>query len=320
MRWLLTIPLFVVLTGCGFVSEPLPPALQRPTRVTDLAAVERGSKIIVQFTLPEFTTEGLPIKKAHSVELRYGVCPVSPFKYEPWEQAAEVKRDIPWQKGLVRLELPVEKLIGKDVVIGVKVLGPAGRNIGWSNLVQLVPVTPLPTPLGVAAKNVAAGIQLEWHAAAAHFRVFRKVQGTTDWVQAGLSDKPSFVDDAIDYSKTYQYFVQTIEKSGEALAESDLSEIVDFKPVDTFPPAVPGGLTAVPGAKSIELLWDRNIEADLAGYRVYRDGKRLGDTIVSPAYSDKAVQPGTKYRYQVSSIDRAGNESALCSAVEAVIP
>jgi len=317
---LLTTLGFLTLAGCGYVSETLPPALQKPTRILDVAAVERGAKIIVQFTPPQFTTEGLPIKKAHELELRWGVCPVSPFQFEPWEKAADVKRDIPWQNGLVRVELPAEKYVGKDIVIGVKALGPAGRNIGWSNLVQLSIVTPLPVPLGVTAKDVAAGIQVEWHAAAAHFRVFRRVQGTVDWLQAGLADKASFVDTGIEYGKTYQYFVQTIEKAGEALAESELSEVVDIKPVDTFPPAVPTGLRPVPGARSIELLWDRNIEGDLAGYRIYRDGKRLGDTVVSPAYSDKAVQPGVTYKYQVSSIDRAGNESALCAAVEAVIP
>lgn len=320
MRPLCTAVAFVMLSGCGYLGEPMPPALQKPTRVLDLAAVERGSKIIVQFTAPERTTEGLPIKKAHELELRWGVCPVSPFQFEPWEKAADVKRDVPWQKGLIRLELPAEKYVGKDIVIGVKALGPAGRNIGWSNLVQLNIVTPLPVPLGVTAKDVAAGVLVEWHAAAAHFRVFRRLQGTVDWAQTGLADKPSFVDTEIEYGKTYQYFVQTIEKAGEALAESELSEVVDIKPVDTFPPAVPTGLTAVPGARSIELLWDRNIERDLAGYRLYRDGKRLGDTIVSPAYSDKAVRAGVTYKYQVSSIDRAGNESALSAAVEAIIP
>ena len=42
-----------VLSGCGYAGEPLPPALSRPMRVTDLQAVERGENIAVQFTVPK---------------------------------------------------------------------------------------------------------------------------------------------------------------------------------------------------------------------------------------------------------------------------
>ena len=42
----------VLLAGCGYVGEPLPPALKRPMRVTDLAAVERGSFSAHFWTVP----------------------------------------------------------------------------------------------------------------------------------------------------------------------------------------------------------------------------------------------------------------------------
>ena len=83
-----------------------------------------------------------------------------------------------------------------------------------------------------------------------------------------------------------------------------------IKPKDTFPPAVPAGLSAVPGSRSIELVWERNTEKDLASYRVFRDGKQVAEGLTAPAYSDRDVKPGTKYTYQVSALDNAGNESA----------
>jgi fibronectin type 3 domain-containing protein len=95
---------------------------------------------------------------------------------------------------------------------------------------------------------------------------------------------------------------------------------VTFTPKDKFPPAVPIGLTAVPGTRTIELVWERNGERDFASYSVYRDGKRIADMLGSPAYSDKDVKPGTTYRYQVSAVDSAGNESALSGPAEAAIP
>jgi fibronectin type 3 domain-containing protein len=111
-----------------------------------------------------------------------------------------------------------------------------------------------------------------------------------------------------------------VEKTGDRYAESELSEIISFKPTDLFPPAIPTGLTAVPGTRTIELVWDRNTEKDFASYRVYRDGKQVADGQPTPAYSDKDVTAGTTYRYQVRSVDTAGNESPLSGAVEARIP
>ena len=39
---------------------------------------------------------------------------------------------------------------------------------------------------------------------------------------------------------------------------------------DQFPPAAPKGLAAVPTAGQISLIWDANLEKDLAGYLVLR--------------------------------------------------
>jgi fibronectin type 3 domain-containing protein len=79
-------------------------------------------------------------------------------------------------------------------------------------------------------------------------------------------------------------------------------------------------VSAIPGARTIELVWERNTDKDFAFYRLYRDGKRLGDSLTSPAYSDKDAMPGMKYAYRVSAVDTAGNESAQSVTVEAGIP
>ncbi len=60
----------VSLAGCAYIGPPKPPALDIPTRITDLRAAEYGDKIVVQFTIGTLTTDGLALKSVKTVELR----------------------------------------------------------------------------------------------------------------------------------------------------------------------------------------------------------------------------------------------------------
>ncbi len=75
------------------------------------------------------------------------------------------------------------------------------------------------------------------------------------------------------------------------------------------------------GPESIEVSWQRSPEADTAGYYVYRsvDGgafERLGDKVTLPAFSDRKVEHGKTYRYQISAVDQKKNESDRSAVVE----
>jgi subtilisin family serine protease len=86
---------------------------------------------------------------------------------------------------------------------------------------------------------------------------------------------------------------------------------------DTTHPAVPAGLTATAGVQSVALEWADNAEADLASYRVYRDGVQIA-TPTASTYTDTGLTAGVTYRYRVSAVDRSLNESALSDEVTAV--
>ena len=137
-----------------------------------------------------------------------------------------------------------------------------------------------------------------------------------------------YQDTAFEFGKSYLYVLRSVISTNGLPLESDDSQHVMVTPRDTFPPAAPQGLVAalLPGAtpesSAVELSWSISLETDLAGYRVYRSeqeniqGQLLtADLLLTPADRDTSVEPGHRYWYSVTAVDRAGNESAPSVAV-----
>ncbi len=315
-----------LFAGCGYVGSPLPPLANIPTAVTDLAAVQRGSRILVHFTTPGTTTEGRLLKPPLRFDLRIGSA-VTPFSTEAWASAARELPSPAMHNGLAELETPSAPWTGRDVTLAVRVIGSNGKESAWSNFVNLTVVPPPPQPAGLKAEGTAEGVRLTWQpgpaGAPGNFIVLRRAAPATDFLPLGSTDQNQYLDRTAEFDKTYTYMVQRVLDLGEGrTAQSELSEPVSVTPKDIFPPAAPRGLRAVAAPGSIELSWDANSEPDLAGYRVYRaapgaDFQKLADVGLVPAFSDHAVEAGKTYRYAITAIDRAGNESGRSAAVEA---
>ncbi len=48
--------------------------------------------------------------------------------------------------------------------------------------------------------------------------------------------------------------------------------------------------------------------------------EKVADVSQIPSWSDRGVEPGKTYRYTVTAVDQAGNESPRCSPVSAALP
>ncbi len=92
---------------------------------------------------------------------------------------------------------------------------------------------------------------------------------------------------------------------------------------DVTPPTVPTGLSGVlTGTTTVALSWNASTDiggTGLFGYRVYRNDALLAEP-TGRTLSDTAVVRGGRYRYQVSALDRAGNESSRSAAVVVDVP
>ncbi|MFP5247604.1 MAG: hypothetical protein ACLGH0_13010, partial [Thermoanaerobaculia bacterium] len=91
------------------------------------------------------------------------------------------------------------------------------------------------------------------------------------------------------------------------------------------PPPVPTNLTALLETKVVRLLWDPVDAPDLAGYLIYRiEGKyRLKlspGPVVETNFTDISLDIGIAYHYEVTSIDKSGNESAPVKSESVTVP
>jgi hypothetical protein len=313
----------VLVAGCGSIGEPLYPALNIPTKITDLVAVERGDQIAIYFNIPALTTDGLTLRAIGSVDLRVGVNPTGGFDREKW--AADAKRiDIPApsQPGPVHKEIPAQEFIGKEILAAVRVGNSRGRLSEWSNVFAVNIETPLAKPSDFQVHGSPDGVRLTWNAPNENsFHVFRKADQEKEPALLATTDKPEYVDASAEYGKPYEYFVQGAHEK----TESDAAGPAAITPKDEFAPAVPSGLSASIGIGAIELAWDRNTESDFKDYQLYRSEEngpfvQIAAGLEGPVYSDRKIETGRHYRYRVTAADQTGNVSDPSQPVEIIAP
>lgn len=321
MRWFCWCGL-ALLQGCGYVGDPLPPALHIPVAVSDLAAFQRGSKLVLRFTAPQLTTENLPIPAPGEIDLRIGAAPEGAFNVNTWAPAAT---RVPALKPEVRTD--VSSYAGKEIFAAVRTAGSKGRWSDWSNVVAIRIVQPLATPAAFMAEAAPGGVQLQWTLTAppeTRYRIFRQADKEEALTLLATVTASPFLDGAAEYEKPYKYQVQAVLANGDRQAESEPSSIAEITPRDTFPPPTPTGLNALAGVNTIELAWDPGTDPGLAGYHVYRarNGafERIGDLTEAPAFSDRSAESGATYRYAVTAVDQKGNESPKSEPVEQKLP
>jgi hypothetical protein len=326
----LSVPLVFLAVGClagcrligpGYIGPIQAPPLDVPGLVSDLRAIEYGDQIIAAFTIPKLTTEGLVLKSLRSVDLYAGpgAGANDPNAWLPTATHYSVPVAAPGDPA--RFSFPAQAWIGKEVVLRIRSTGPKGRLSLLSSPVVLNVIAPLQRPTDLKAVSQKDGVHLTWRGAGPRYRVLRSV---ADGMPEKLADtdKPEYVDDSAQFGMRYQYLALAFADETQQSLASDPAAMPTL--VDTFAPDVPAGITAVAGVNTIELEWERNTESDFKGYNVFRsvDGapfEKVASSIEAPTYSDTNVQTGKTYRYAISAVDLAGNESDRSEPVPAAL-
>jgi hypothetical protein len=129
-----------------------------------------------------------------------------------------------------------------------------------------------------------------------------------------------FEDSACIIGQTFVDPVTGLQITATAKSAGNLIVRVEFAP-DVTAPSTPSNVKAkVSGPKTVGLSWASATDnAGVAGYRVYRDGKKIATTAATK-YSDKQALPGTTNKYTVAAYDASGNESSRSAIVNARTP
>jgi hypothetical protein len=177
---------------------------------------------------------------------------------------------------------------------------------------------PIATP--AAADGVLPSRPLGMAAPTIGYNVYDVSSATPVKVNKDPLSDPKATDPRIAWGARRCYVVRAVASMPGAAVESAPSPQACDTLKDTFPPAAPKGLRSVAGEGTINLIWDPNTEADLAGYVVYRGtGGELSamgqEPIAETSFTDR-VQPGVHFVYAVRAVDKAGNVGPFSDRVD----
>jgi hypothetical protein len=349
----------LALAGCGFPGAPLPPSLNLPNRVTDLAAVRAGDHVQLHWTMPSRNTDKMLIKGNVSVRVCRSEASVSTCTTAGTLQVA------PGAAGTFNETLPTSLATGspRALTYFVELNNSRGRSAGLSNGATILAGEAPPAIAGLNAQMAKNGVVLRWTPASpaqepapTSVRLQRTLltpvlARPTNSPLAPPPEPPVqnllvpagsppgvAIDKSIRFGETYAYRAQRVETEtvdGHALElPSELSLPVTIHALAAFPPAVPSGLVAVAtpahgsAPPSIDVSWQPVDEADVTGYIVYRrepgqqQWQRISPAqpVPGPAFHDAHVNPGHTYIYAVSAVGPGGLESARSAETQETVP
>ena len=170
-----------------------------------------------------------------------------------------------------------------------------------------------------ASQSYPGSITLDWRANPESdifgYAVYMSRNSSGPFVRrAWLLSDSEYADTGRTDGSSYYYVVTAINSWG---LESPKSAVVRVPSQDFTPPAPPADLRVASFNRSAgiaQLAWTANTEADLSGYRVYRqdgDGPRAPVTalLFGSEFEDHTLPEAGEFAYSATAIDLAGNES-----------
>jgi hypothetical protein len=270
----------VYIAACGAPGVPTPPRPVLPKPVTDLAARQQGSSVILAFTLPKKSDENETLAAPPAIEIFRGeratsaTGTASKMTTQLIYTVPSALVDTYMKDGMIEFRDPLkpDSLHGQEIVYMVRTRASTKRASADSNIVSVrtLPVPPAPAAVHVAVLKESA-IELAWTAprqesadgGIAGYRVYRgelaadapapsaditdisKLKMSVPLALLGPAAGNSFRDTEFTFGVAYVYTVRSVaDEQGQPVESSDSAPLF-VTPKDTFPPAAPQRLVAV---------------------------------------------------------------------------
>lgn len=320
-RWrAVPIALAALAGACGSVGDPRPPLANLPEPVGDLSARQFGDQLVISWSRPLRTTEGLAATETGfslwavevgAVDTVLADETIDAYR-RPVKRIEAVDLEGIATGNLVEVRSPLDAwTLGQPAILVVTAWNRAGRDAGYSNHVPIQPLQPPEPPLLYPPSVTEDGVALGWRPGqrAEEYAMDRAADENAEFTVLESVSATEYLDRTARSGVTYRYRLRPLRMSNAGRIEGLPSETVSVTPRDVFPPRPPTGLRAVRTPTAVELSWLPNQEPDIAGYRVLRGGAALTSVITESSYSDESAVPGTPYEYEVMAVDTEGNES-----------
>ena len=338
--------LFLLAAGCGNQGDPEPPLRSVPAATSDLKVRQQGSRLLLDFTFPQTTPDGMALGGITSIEVWEAVQPApregkpAPLDARVFQAAATQKVTLGQQdvgpatfgnRILIPLPLPETPPATPEArYYAVRTIGPTGDRSEFSNQVAIVPGTPPAAPERLSVTARPDGVLVEWSGTegAAAYNVYRRGADERSLGQPIHSAGPqerSWLDNTARMGQSYIYGVTAV-MGQDPLVESTVASEQEVRYQDRFAPPPPLELVALAEGGRVRLVWQATEAEDLAGYYVYRRGAEGDFERITPQplqeteLVDPGVAPGQTYSYRVTAVDQLGNESGPGAEVRASVP
>jgi hypothetical protein len=318
-------------------------------RVSDLEAVQRGATVLLKWPAPQLVNQPSSRDYIERVDVyrlaerRDDEPLLDPDDYEDFaEVIGFIERSAIEEQvkstGHLLYQDRIEMGGGLQELrlrYAVRYLNHRGQRGAFSNTVAVEPVAQVarpPTALQ-AAGTAQDEVVVSWTppednvdgtrpASIVGYNIYRRTGGRGTASQPLNSEpllEPSYTDSRFQYRVEYIYVVRALSRGRAGLIESEESQPVTLTPIDKFAPSPPDPVSIASANVVISLFWPTSPERDVIGYNVYRaespdapdrDWVKLTDQPSSlVTFRDDRVAIGRRYFYQVTAVDRFGNES-----------
>lgn len=347
--WLTVIACNILLfAACGKVGDPLPPIPKAPLIVSNLTATQQGTSIILNFPVAKATLTD-KLKRVDVYRLIEPISNPQGITEEDFTTRAALvtslsESQLPGNKTDVTYVDPIDFKVANDQTryrYAVRLINRDDRPADLSNYATLTPLsTVAEPPLGLQSTVTQTQVEITWQPPAANlngsqpanifgYNLYRREGQQTVKINKEPLKEPRYVEKQFQFGTKYEYIARALSlpRSGAPLTEiieSNESLPLAITPLDTFPPTAPNSITIASRGGIVSLFWPANPEPDVIGYNIYRSEdsqkwtKITSRPITTITFSDKQVQAGKRYYYQITAIDNAANESPKSEIVSEI--